>query len=185
MSGAARYAAFLRGINVGGRRVSGDELAGAFTAVDGIDEATSFLASGNVVFVDEGRRSPERLSGAIEAEIAESLGFDSEAFIRTADELLALARTEPFSADQLGGSDGKPQVILLKREPDAAARRSVRALATDDDLLTFSDRELHWLPSGGISRSDLDLKAIEHYLGTGTTRTANTIRRLSSKHFAS
>ncbi len=61
-----RYAAFLRGINVGGRRVSGEALAGTFEKVPGIVGATSFLASGNVVFTDERRRKPATIEGAIE-----------------------------------------------------------------------------------------------------------------------
>ena len=56
------------------------------------------------------------------------------------------------------------------------------ALATDEDLLAIEGRELYWLPSGGISESDLDLKAIDKALGKGTTRTMGTIEQIAAKH---
>lgn len=49
-----RYAASLRGINVGGRRVTGDELRVPFEQL-GLRAVDAFPTSGNVVFdADEG-----------------------------------------------------------------------------------------------------------------------------------
>ena len=64
------------------------------------------------------------------------------------------------------------------------ARRSVLVLATDKDALAFSDHELYWLPSGGMSDSDLDLKAIWQVLGTNTIRTKGTVDQMAAKFFA-
>ena len=41
----------------------------------------------------------------------------------------------------------------------AQAKTRVLALAADEDRLAFGDRELYWLPSGGMMDADVDLKA--------------------------
>ena len=48
-----------------------------------------------------------------------------------------------------------------------------------------SGRELYWLPRGGISESDLDLKALDAALGPTTIRTKGTIDQIAAKHFRS
>jgi hypothetical protein len=60
----------------------------------------------------------------------------------------------------------------------------VLALESDADRLAFGASELYWLPAGGMSDSELDLKAIERLLGAMTVRTKNTIEQIAGKHFA-
>jgi len=55
------------------------------------------------------------------------------------------------------------------------------ALATPEDRLAIEGRELYWLPSGGISDSDLDLKALDAALGQGTMRTMGTIEQIAAR----
>lgn len=52
---------------------------------------------------------------------------------------------------------------------------------TDEDLLAIEGRELYWLPSGGISESELDLRAIDAALGPGTMRTMGTVEQIAAK----
>jgi hypothetical protein len=66
----------------------------------------------------------------------------------------------------------------------AGTRKEVLALASDEDRLAFSDRELYWLPSGGILDSALDFKVIGKLLGPMTTRTKGTVEQLAAKYFA-
>ena len=181
---AQRYAAFLRGINVGGRRVSGEALAGAFEEVPGIVEGTSFLASGNVVFTDERRRKPATVERAIEEAIAEEFGWESNTFLRTAESIAELAAARPFTDEQLDASAGKHQVVILGAVPSAGEAKEILGLATEGDLLELQGPNLHWLPSGGYAESDLDLDAVAGVIGPGTTRTKNTIERIHAKFFA-
>jgi uncharacterized protein (DUF1697 family) len=180
---ARRYAAFLRGINLGNRRASGAELAAAFDVTDGISGATPFIASGNVVFDDETRRRPGTIAGAVEASIRERFGWDSKVFLRDADEIAALAAFEPFTAEQLEASAGKPQIIIFGDEISKADAKRALELTPEGDVMVAEGRELHWLPRAGLSDTEMDLKALDRLLGTGTTRTANTIRRLHAKYF--
>jgi uncharacterized protein (DUF1697 family) len=179
-----RYAAFLRGINLGRRRVTGPELCAPFTSL-GFEEVASFLASGNVVFHTPTEEHPEALSEVIENALEEALGFEVTTFLRSDRDLHRIVAHEPFTAAAYRRSSGKLQVLLLPREPDAAARAEVLAHATDEDRLDLTGRELYWLPSGGVSQTALDLAAIERSVGPGTMRTANTITRLTARFFAS
>jgi uncharacterized protein (DUF1697 family) len=174
-----RFVAFLGGINVGGHRAKGEELRVAFESLGHADVAT-FLASGNVVFDHGAGQGPDALSDGAERALQEKLGFEVRVYLRSAEEARAIAAAEPFDAEALGASDGKPQVILLS-EPGADARSAVEWLSSEDDRLVLVGREVHWLPSGGVSESDLDIKALRELLGPSTTRTHNTIRRIAKK----
>src|SRR3954468_19140659 len=176
-----RYVAFLRGMNLGGRRIKNEELRRHFEEM-GFDEVATFRASGNVIFSAPGRESESKLAQRVEAELDARLGYEVPIFLRSIDEVAAIAAQRPFDSKRAFTSKGKLQVSLLKEKPSAAANKKALALATDDDQLTIEARELYWLPCGGISESDLDLKAIEAVLGPGTIRTMGTIEQIATKH---
>jgi uncharacterized protein (DUF1697 family) len=179
----SRYAAFLRGVNLGPhRRVSGGDLRSLFEQV-GLRDVATFRASGNVVFGSD-RETPEQLASRIETRLASSLGFEVSVFVRTGAEILTIADHEPFDPELVRASQGRLQVALLAAEPRPGARNQVLALGTDEDGLALSDRELYWLPSGGIRDSALNFKAIESVLGPATMRTKGTIEQLAAKFFA-
>ena len=172
-----RSVAFLRGINVGGRRATKDQLIAAFTGL-GLESVDTFLASGNVLFdPGDGRVGEDDMATALEAE----LGYEVPTTVRTESDLVALDQAEPFSPDQLAAAKGKPQVILLFAPITAATRREVAALSTPQDLLVPADRAIHWLPADGVSGSGLDMADLAPAFGQNTVRTANTIRRLLPK----
>lgn len=177
----SRYVAFLRGMNLGGRRIKNDELRRHFEGM-GFEEVATFRASGNVIFSAPGREAESSLAQRVEAELDERLGYDVPVFLRSIDEVAAIAAQRPFTPKRVEKSKGKLQVSLLKKKAGAAAQKKALALASDDDLLAIEGRELYWLPSGGISESDLDLKAIEALLGPNTVRTMGTIEQIASKH---
>lgn len=176
-----RYAAFLRGMNLGCRRITNDELCTHFEAL-GFTDVDAFLASGNVVFRAETADSRE-LATQIESGLEAALDYPVPTFLRTAEAVRAIARYEPFSDQELAGSEGKPQIALLAEPPSETDRSAILDLATHSDHLTFGECELYWLPSGPMSKSELDLKAIERRLGSMTIRTGRTIERLVAKYF--
>jgi len=178
-----RYAAFLRGVNLASRRkASSADLRSCFEGI-GFDAVETFRTSGNVVF-DADRESRAKLTGRIEQALAKSLGFDVTVFVRTSQELQAIAASQPFPAKLVEASQGKLQVSMLSMKPAAAVRKGVLALATEEDRLAFGDRELYWLPSGGTRDSALNLKALEKPLGAWTMRTKGTVELVAAKYFA-
>lgn len=177
------FAAFLRGMNVGGHRLTNAELRGHFTAM-GFNDVATFRASGNVVFAAEARQ-PDAVQARIEEGLADALGYAVPTFIRSAVELRAIAERQPFPAEALSASKGKLQVALLAGAPEAKTRERVLALSGPEDRLELTGRELYWLPSGGILESSLELKTIEALLGQMTMRTKNTIEQIAGRHLAS
>jgi uncharacterized protein (DUF1697 family) len=175
-----RYVAFLRGMNLGRRRIKNDELRAEFEAL-GFEDVATFRASGNVIFA-AGRQSEAALTKKIEAGLGEALGYEVPVFLRSCAEVAAIAGQVPFPAKAVAASRGKLQVSLLAKKPSAAARRKVLALASGEDLLAVEGREVYWLPSGGLLESNLDLKAIEAVVGADTRRTMGTIEQIAAKH---
>lgn len=171
-----RCVAFLRGINVTGTRVAAADLCAPFAAL-GLENVAAFRASGNVVF-DTPRRPGPKLAKEIEASLAQELGFTrAVTFLRGERELRELvAATAP-------PGEGKLQVMFLPKPPGAAARRQVEALQTDEDHLTFTQRELLWRPLAGVGGSTLDTKAIEKLVGPTTVRTMGTVEQILAKFF--
>jgi uncharacterized protein (DUF1697 family) len=173
-----RYAAFLRGVNVGkNHRVSSAELKSLFEEL-GAEDVATFRTSGNVVF-----DAPRDMARDIEKHLEKSLGYGVAIFLRTAKELKDIAAHEPFPAKQVKASKGKLQVSMLDRKATAATQKKALALATDQDQLAFGKRELYWLPSGGTLESELDRKALDKLLGPTTMRTKGTVELLATKFF--
>jgi uncharacterized protein (DUF1697 family) len=177
-----RYAAFLRGINLGRRRVTGEQLRAPFLGL-GLAGVETFLASGNVVFEAEGGASEGELEARIEGALESSLGLRATTFLRSAAEVAAMAARSPFSGEEPSGEGGKLQVILLPAEPGPEAAATALVHASEEDRLALHGRELYWLPQGLMSASALDLGALDKLVGPTTIRTANTIGRLYSKFF--
>ena len=174
-----RYVAFLRGMNLGSRRIKNDELKQEFEEL-GLSEVSCFRASGNVIFATR-EKGEEKLKQRIEAGLGESLGYKVPVFLRNAAELAAVSVQEPFDAAHIKASKGKLQVAFLPAAPNAKVRRQALALASDEDQLAIKGRELYWLPSGGISESALDLKTIESAVGPWTMRTKGTVDQIAAR----
>jgi uncharacterized protein (DUF1697 family) len=176
------HVAFLRGINLGGRRIKNEDLRAEFETL-GFAEVGCFRASGNVVFAAD-EKNEAKLTTKIEAGLGEALGYEVPVFLRSAAELRAVAAQAPFDARALKASKGKLQVAFLTEKPKAAARKRALALANDDDRLAIEGRELYWLPKGGLSDSELDLKELAAALGQNTVRTMGTVEQIAAKYFA-
>src|SRR6476660_5704058 len=91
-----RYVAFLRGMNLGGRRIKNEELKREFEQLD-MSDVSCFRASGNVIFASE-EKGEEKLKRRIEADLGESLGYKVPVFLRSAAELGVVSAQKPFDA---------------------------------------------------------------------------------------
>ncbi|HEY0631131.1 MAG TPA: DUF1697 domain-containing protein [Thermoleophilaceae bacterium] len=168
-----RYTAFLRAINIGGRRIKGPELCLPFTDM-GFENAASFRASGNVVF-DAPRKPAE---SRIETGLENALGYEVAVFLRSPAEMEELASLEPFEPG------AKFHVMFLKRLPSSGNQRDVLALSTDDDKLAFGSRELFWRPRGRMLESELDLSQVGKLIGLNTMRTNGTVEQIAAKYLS-
>jgi uncharacterized protein (DUF1697 family) len=170
-----RYAAFLRGINVSGTRVSKDDLCAPLTEL-GFENVTTFRASGNVIF-DAPREPATKLAKKIEKALADELGFTkATTFVRSAAEMRALANDDPFPREP----DQKLHVMFCLKKPPA----SVLKLATKSDQLKIGKKELYWAPEGRMTDSEIDLKAVEKLIGPNTMRTKGTVDQIAERWFS-
>lgn len=172
------WIAFLRGMNLGNRRLSNEELVDAFGR-GGFPNAEAYQASGNVVFRDE--RTHDAVVADLEGALERELGYAVPVFLRSGDEVRTLAESEPFSEDELAASRGKRQVVFLRGAPPTDVIDEIMTIVPQGDLVVPAGRELHWLPIGGLSDSDMDLRRIDRLTGGTTIRTHGTLRRLSAR----
>jgi uncharacterized protein (DUF1697 family) len=94
---AARWAAFLRGINLGKRQVKMEALRLAMTNC-GYTNVATILASGNVIFDDPNNgASVEDETRRLEACLLAAIGFPIDLILRSGEQLKALAVADPFA----------------------------------------------------------------------------------------
>ena len=139
-----RHVAFLRGMNLGGRRIKNEELRREFEVL-GFAEVACFRASGNVIF-DSEEGDEDALTRRIESGLGEALGYEVPVFLRSAAELGKIATSDPFDAALVAASKGKLQVAFLPAAPKGSSRKRALELSTGEDRLAIAGRELHWLP---------------------------------------
>ena len=91
--GPMRYAALLRGVNVGGRTMAMADLASCFTAL-GFEAVSTVLQSGNVVF--EGPADPVAVAARVEAGLKASFSFPVRCQIVESPRLSRVVAAYPF-----------------------------------------------------------------------------------------
>src|SRR5262245_52517514 len=92
---AGDYVALLRGINVGGKnKLPMKDLTALFNEA-GCSDVKSFIQSGNIVF-RAGAPLAGRISGLVTRAIEERFAIRVPVIIRTAEDLRAVARGNPF-----------------------------------------------------------------------------------------
>jgi uncharacterized protein (DUF1697 family) len=170
---------FLRGMNLGGRRLTNHDLVEAVRGC-GCEGVEAYQASGNVVFHDA--RPAEELEAALRDGLGEALGYPVPVFLRDADEVRAIAAATPFTAPQLADSRSKPQVVLLRRDLSGQVLDEVVALVPEGDVLVPEGRELHWLPATGVGDSTLDFRRLDQLTGGTTVRTLGTVQRIAARY---
>jgi uncharacterized protein (DUF1697 family) len=176
--GPTQYVAFLRAVNVGGRVVKMTELKQTFERL-GLDDVSTFIASGNVIFTS--RSNASTLEKKIEAGLQQALGYSVTTMVRTTREVADAAHYEAFSARDLASAT--LYVGLMQAEATTAAVKKALALQTKIDELRVHGREVYWLARKNIAEASITGAAIEKALQTPVTfRNINTLRRLAAKY---
>lgn len=174
-----RYAAFLRGVNLGKRTVRSADLRAAFLAM-GFADAETLIASGNVVFSAE----PEQgLSTRIENGLHQAFGFEIGTVLRSQAELEAMIAAAPFAGIP-ADADAKLYVSML-HEPIGQTLKLPFGAAGDYDVLAVTDTDIFavaWKKPNGRYGEGLD--ALEKQFPKKTLitmRNWNTILKAAEK----
>lgn len=177
----ARYVAFLRAVNVGGRIVKMDELRGLFTEV-GLSEVETFIASGNVIFSTHAK-DPAAVERKIETHLRQALGYDVPAMVRTIAEVAAAAAHRPFTEAEVAEAGGAHIVAFLRGPLDAAGRKGLATLQSDIDRFVSRGREVYWLSTISQGESKMTLVKFERAIGRpATMRSMVSAGKLAAKH---
>ena len=165
----ARYAALLRGVNVGGNAVRMPDLTRIVEGLGGRDVQT-YLQSGNVVYT-----GTKKVADHLEAALRAELGVRAPVLARSGKQLADIVAGKPFS------ESGKAvSVTFLAAKPAAAALAAIDESAYGADRFVARGAEIYLLTPGGYGRSKLNNSFWERKLATmATTRNWNTVLALA------
>ncbi|MFI1396976.1 DUF1697 domain-containing protein [Streptomyces sp. NPDC020681] len=173
-----RYAALLRGINVGGhKKVPMAQLREVLGELGHGDIAT-YLQSGNAVFSSDSD-DEQALATALERAIERRFGFGVDCLVRGGPYLKAVADACPFPAASL---EAKQLHVTYFSEPVAPERLApIDAAAFLPEEFRLGDRALYLYAPDGLGRSKLAEALAKPRLFKGitaTTRNWNTVVKL-------
>ncbi len=161
---ASTHVALLRGVNVGGKNcVPMKELAEIFVDA-GCTDVRTYIQSGNVVF-RAARALAESLPSRITEQIATRFGCRIPLVLRTAEQLAAAVRDNPFQK--------VPQEMLhvyfLAGLPDASRVAQLDPNRSKPDAFVVHGREIYLHLPNGIGRSKLTNAYFDSKLATTST----------------
>ena len=148
-----RYAALLRGVNVGGHRKLPMARLRSLLTEQGLSGVRTYIQSGNAVF-EAGQMGPDELKATIEGGISVEFGFDLSVIVVSQAEMAEVVAQNPYRTES--ATDGsKVHVMFLDKTtaPDdwSAVDRSKYA----PDAFVATDRWLYMYFPNGIGRSKL------------------------------
>ena len=176
-----QYIAFLRGINVSGRRMKMDRLRALFRAL-GLRDVSTFIASGNVSFSTDSE-DVARVRERIEGHLENQLGYEVATFLRSPAELASIIAFSPPNAVMPTPSAWSRFVMFLDPHAPDSLRSTLTELNSEMDHFYFSESEVHWHIKGKLSESPLFGPGLERATRgvRTTTRNMNTLQRIATK----
>ena len=175
------YIAFLRGINLGRRRIKMTDLQRLFEQMK-FGHVATFIASGNVIFESRLDHAP-KVEEKIEQHLARELGYDVDTFVRTRREVQAIATAEPFSKADMASDANTINVGVFKSSVPPDVARKLEAVRTEVDQFRVIGKEYFWLCRIKMSDSHVwDLPAVKALkFPTSSMRNLKTLRRLAEQ----
>jgi uncharacterized protein (DUF1697 family) len=169
-----RYAAFLRGVNVGGVNMKMSDVAAALTDAGFIDVKT-ILASGNVV-LDSGTTAAKVRTKA-EAALRDAFGYDAWVLVYDLKAVGAVAENYPFEAEV----DGHHSYVTFVSDP--AVLDELAALAADagpEEKIARGDGVVYWqVPKASTLDSTIGkTMGKKRYKSSTTTRNLRTLAKV-------
>jgi uncharacterized protein (DUF1697 family) len=168
----AKYAAFLRGVNVGGVNLKMAEVATALTDA-GFTNVRTILASGNVLL--ESSSGVTAVRKTAEAALREAFGYDAWVLAYTIATVGAISEAYPFEREV----DGHQSYVTFVT--DAKVLGELAALeGGDDEKISRGKGVIYWqVPKGSTLDSAIGkTMGKQRYKSSTTTRNLRTLDKL-------
>ena len=168
-----RYAAFLRGVNVGGVNLKMAEVATALSNA-GFDNVRTILASGNVVLDAAGSAASVRKKA--ETALREAFGYDAWVLVYPLETVRAIAEGYPFEPEV----EGQHSYVTFVSDPDVLDELAAPAADTaPEEKIARGDGVLYWqVPKSGTLESTIGkTMGKKRYKSSTTTRNLRTLTR--------
>jgi uncharacterized protein (DUF1697 family) len=174
-----RLVALLRGINVGGKnKLPMRDLREIFAAA-GCRDVQTYIQSGNVLFGADAATIAS-LPSTVSAAIGARFGYQVPVVIRTAREMEAIIRHNPFVAR--GVAEDELHVLFLSEEPSASRIESLDPDRSPPDAFIVRGREVYLRLPNGAGRTKLTATYFDTKLETvGTQRNWRTVVTLRDR----
>jgi uncharacterized protein (DUF1697 family) len=161
------YIALLRAVNVGGTGKLPMTDLKAMCLDAGFTEVRTYIASGNVLF--NSKAPTAKVKSTLEARLLAYAGKPVGVVIRTAAELAAVVKANPFPR----ASQSQAVAIFLDDPPPKDALK--HAVGQNREDMRLGTREIFVHYPDGIGRSKLRIPAAK----AGTMRNMNTVAKLA------
>ena len=170
-----KYAAFLRGINVGGRTsIKMERLREVFAAL-GFENVKTYIQSGNVVF-ETAETDDRKLAARIEAALEKEF-FKTPVMVRSLDEIKAAVENNPFAGEEF--EDKLFHLVFLAEKLSDEKTEMLLANNRESEKFAVRNREVYCLLRAGVADSLLGKKFIDNKLKTpATARNWRTINKI-------
>ena len=174
-----RYVSLLRGINVSGqKKIRMADLECLYESL-GFRNVTSYIQSGNVVF-DTAKSDRERVRHNIERAIEKSHGFRVPVLLRTADEMVGIVSSLPFTSVEANRIGSSVLVTFFSQKPSNDQYAELHRYAVPPEELLLRGQEAYLYCPNGYGKTKLSNAFLERKLGlSASTRNWKTVRRLS------
>lgn len=173
-----KYAAFLRGINVGGKnKIKMEILREIFERALGFQNVKTYINSGNVLF-ETTETGDKKLAAKIETAIEKQFALKIKVMTRTIDEIKKIVENNPFAGQFENDKD--LHVFFLEEEVPAEKRELLLSNNNENEMYAAQNREIFCL----LQRASvLDSLMGKDYIGkklkvSATARNWRTVNKI-------
>jgi uncharacterized protein (DUF1697 family) len=170
----ARYAAFLRGVNVGGVNLKMPEVAAALGGA-GLTNVRTILASGNVLLDSTANAATVRAKA--EAALRKAFGYDAWVLVYDLDTVKAIRAGYPFQPE---GEDQQSYVTFVSDDAILAELAQLARQPGPDESISAGNGVIYWQVAKGKTLDSTMGKTMgkKRYKSCTTTRNLRTIDKV-------
>ena len=169
----AQYAAFLRGVNVGGVNLKTAEVAKAFEDA-GFTNVRTILASGNVLL--ESRSGVEAVRKKAEKALRDAFGYDAWVLAYDIKTVAAISKAYPFEREV----EGKHSYVTFVTDPEVLDELAALGKeAGPDEKVKRGKGVIYWqAPKGTLGTTIGKTMGKKRYKSSTTTRNLRTVEKV-------